>query len=575
MYIATVPNRNSPPAILLREGYREHGKVKTRTLANLSSLAPHTIEGLRRLLRGETLVNPTESLTVLRSLPHGHVAAVLGTLRRCGLEKLIATQRSRSRDLVVAMICSRILEGVSKLSTAQGLRSLTARTSLGEILGLQEAEEEELYQAMDWLLTRQDWIEAGLAKRHLREGALVLYDVSSTYMEGRCCPLATWGHSRDGKKDKQQIVFGLLCNGAGCPVSVEVFEGNTADSTTLRSQIQKVRTRFGIQRIVLVGDRGMITEARIREDLRGDEDLDWITALRGPAIKALAERRDLQPELYDDWALAEIGSPLYPGERLIVCKNPQLAADRKRTREELLAVAEKKLENIRQATLREKRPLKGEGRIGMLVGKTMDRCKMKKHFHLTISDSGFHYRRNTQSIEMEAALDGVYVIRTRVEPKRMSAEDVVSAYKGLSVVERAFRSMKTMDLKIRPIFHWTADRVRSHVFLCMLAYYVEWHMREALKPILFDDTQVAQMRTQRVTAVAPRKRSPSATQKAETKVSDTGIAVQSFRSLMKDLGTLTMNTMCAAGREEKFVLYASPTRVQAEVFKLLGVPIRV
>jgi transposase len=528
---------------------------------------------LRRLLRGETLVNPTESLTVLRSLPHGHVAAVLGTLRHCGLEKLIATQRSRVRDVVVAMICSRIIDGVSKLSTAQGLRSQTARNSLGEILGLEEAEEDELYQAMDWLLTRQNWIEAGLAKKHLRDGTLVLYDVSSTYMEGRCCPLATWGHSRDGKKDKQQIVFGLLCTAAGCPVSVEVFDGNTADSTTLRSQIQKVRTRFGIQRIVLVGDRGMITEARIREDLRDEADLDWITALRAPAIKVLVERRHLQPELYDEWALVEIRSPQYPGERLIVCKNPQLAGDRKRTREELLAVAEKKLEKIRQATIREKRPLKGEGRIGMLVGKTMDRCKMKKHFHITINDSGLHYSRDTESIEMEAALDGLYVIRTSVEPKRMSAEDVVSAYKGLSVVERAFRSMKTMDLKIRPIFHWTADRVRSHVFLCMLAYYVEWHMREALKPILFDDTQVAQMRKQRITAVAPRKRSPSATQKAETKATDTGIAVQSFRSLIKDLSTLTMNTLCAAEREKKFVLYASPTRVQAEVFKLLGVPI--
>ena len=573
MYIATVPNRNSPPAILLREGYREKGKVKTRTLANLSSLAPQTIEGLRRLLRGETLVNPTESLKVLRSLPHGHVAAVIGTLRRCGLEKLIATQRSRSRDLVLAMICSRVLDGVSKLSTAQGLRSQTARNSLGEILGLQEAEEDELYQAMDWLLTRQDWIEAGLAKKHLSDGTLVLYDVSSTYMEGRCCPLAKWGHNRDGKKDKQQIVFGLLCNAAGCPVSVEVFEGNTADSTTLHSQIQKVRTRFGIKRIVLVGDRGMITEARIREDLRSEADLQWITALRAPAIRQLAETRHLQPELYDDWALVEIHSPQDPGERLIVCKNPQLALDRRRTREELLAVAEKKLHKIREATVREKRPLKGQGRIGMLVGKTMDRCKMKKHFHITINELGLHYSRDTESMEKEAALDGLYVIRTSVEPTHMSAEDVVSAYKGLSVVERAFRSLKTMDLKIRPIFHWTADRVRSHVFLCMLAYYVEWHMREALKPILFDDTQVAQRRAQRITAVAPRKRSPSATQKADTKVTNTGIAVQSFRSLMKDLGTLTMNTMCATGREEKFVLYASPTRVQAEVFKLLGVPI--
>jgi transposase len=571
MYIATVPNRNSPPAILLREGYRENGKVKTRTLANLSSLAPQTIEGLRRLLRGETLVNPTETLTVLRSLPHGHVAAVLGTLRRCGLEKLIATQRSRSRDLVVAMICSRVIDGVSKLSTAQGLSSQTARNSLGEILRLEEVKEDELYQAMDWLLTRQDWIEAGLAKEHLSDGALVLYDVSSTYMEGHCCPLATWGHNRDGKKDKQQIVFGLLCNAGGCPVSVEVFEGNTSDSKTLLSQIQKVRTRFGIQRIILVGDRGMITEARIREDLKSEADLDWITALRAPAIKELAETRHLQPELYDDWALVEIRSPQYPGERLIVCKNPQLALDRKRTREELLAVAEKKLEKIRQATTREKRRLKGEGRIGMLVGKTMDRCKMKKHFHITINELGLQYSRDTESIEKEAALDGLYVIRTSVERKQMSAEDVVSSYKGLSVVERAFRSLKTVDLKIRPIFHWTADRVRSHVFLCMLAYYVEWHMREALKPILFDDTQVAQMRKQRITAVAPRKRSPSATQKADTKVTATGIPVQSFRSLVKDLSTLTMNKMCVAGQEEEFVLYSSPTRVQAEVFKLLGV----
>ena len=576
MYIATVPNRDSPPAILLRESFRLEGKVKTRTIANLSSLAAEKIEGLRRVLRGETLVNPLDTFQLHRSLPHGHVAAVLASLKKVALDSSIASKRSRERELVISMIVWRVIDPVSKLATAQGLRAETARSSLGEVLGIQDTDEDELYAAMDWLLDRQGWIEKQLAKRHLADGSLLLYDVTSSYFEGRCCALARLGHGRDGKKGKLQIVIGLVCNAEGCPVSVDVFEGNMSDPKTLRNQIRKVREQFGIQQIVLVGDRGMITEARIREELRGNEDLDWITALRAPAIKVLAENRRIQPELYDDWGIAEVRCDEYPGERLIVCKNPTLAVERARKREELLAATEKELEEVRRATQRKKRRLKGEGRIGLRVGKVINRRKMAKHFVTQINETSFEYKRNSESIATETALDGLYVIRTSLKTREMSAEDTVNSYKRLSVVERAFRCIKTGDLKVRPINHLLAERVRAHVFICMLAYYVEWHMREKLKPILFDDTDRLRMENQRVSAVAPRERSPAAEKKARDKRTQQGFSVQSFRTLLKDLGTLTKNWMSGKGESKSsFVLYATPTKLQAKVFDLLGASFRM
>ena len=576
MYIATVPNRNSPPAILLRESYRENGKVKSNTIANLSSLPAEKIEGFRRVLRGDVLVNPEEEFENTRSLPHGHVVAVLGTLKSIGLDTLIATKQSRQRDLATAMIVWRVIDPVSKLSTAQGLRGQTARSSLGGVLGIEDAEDDELYAAMDWLFTRQGWMEKQLAKRHLAEGSLVLYDVTSTCFEGRCCPLARLGHGRDGKKGKLQIVIGLVCNQEGCPVAVDVFEGNTGDPKTVRSQIKKVREKFGIRRIVLVGDRGMITEARIREDLKEDKDLDWVTALRAPAIKELAENKRITPELYDDWGLAEVSCEEYPGERLIVCKNPLLAVERARKREDLLCATEKNLELIKQATQRTKRPLRGAGKIGLRAGKVINQYKMAKHFMTQIGETGFSYGRKEESIAEESALDGIYVIRTSVSKQQMSAQDAVSSYKRLSVVERAFRCIKTVDLKIRPINHRLAQRVRSHVFICMLAYYVEWHMKGKLKPLLFDDTDAQFMEEQRISAVAPRERSPKAKGKAERKSTEQGLSVQSFRTLLKDLGTLTKNWMTTKSDSTiSFELYTNPTPLQAKVFELLGVSVRM
>ncbi|OHD67267.1 MAG: tail length tape measure protein [Spirochaetes bacterium RBG_13_68_11] len=576
MYIATVPNRNSPPAILLRESYRENGKVKSNTIANLSSLPAEKIEGFRRVLRGDVLLSPEEEFENTRSLPHGHVAAVLGTLKSIGLDTLIATKQSRQRDLATAMIVWRVIDPVSKLSTAQGLRGETARSSLGGVLGIEDVEDDELYATMDWLFTRQGWMEKQLAKRHLADGSLVLYDVTSTYFEGRCCPLARLGHGRDGKKGKLQIVIGLVCNQQGCPVSVEVFEGNTGDPKTVRGQIQKVREKFGIRRIVLVGDRGMITEARIREDLKTDKDLDWVTALRAPAIKELAENKRITPELYDDWGLAEVNCEEYPGERLIVCKNPLLAVERARKRKDLLGATEKNLEEIKQATQREKQPLTGAANIGVRVGKVINHYKMAKHFVTEIGETGFSYRRKEESIAEEGALDGIYVIRTSVSKEQMSAEDAVSSYKRLSVVERAFRCIKTVDLKIRPINHRLAERVRSHVFICMLAYYVEWHMRGKLKTVLFDDTDVQRMEKERISAVAPRERSPKAKRKANSKSMEQGLPAQSFRTLLKDLGTLTKNWMATKSDARiGFVLYTNPTPLQAKVFELLGVSVRM
>ena len=570
MYIERVPNRNSPPAVLLRESYREHGRVKKRTLANLSHLPHTTIEQLRRVLRGETLVAPEQAFTIVRSRPHGHVAAVLGTLQKLGLQRLLATRRSPERDRAVALIASRVLAPDSKLATARQLDRDSATSTLGARLALEAVEAQDLYAAMDWLGDRQDQVEKALAKKYLHDGTLVLYDVSSSYLEGRCCPLGAIGHSRDGKKGKLQIVFGLLCNAAGCPVAVEVYEGNTGDPTTLRDQIEKVRTRFGLERVVFVGDRGLLTSARIREELAPVPGLDWISALRSESIRKLAEG-PLQRSLFDQADLAEIEHPDFPGERLIACLNPLLAAERARKREDLLQATERELEKVCAATRRQKRPLRGKDQIGLRVGKVLGRFKMAKHFVIEITETRFTYRRKHEAIAAEASLDGIYVLRTSVPQDVLGTEDAVRAYKDLAKVERAFRCMKTVDLHVRPIHHRLEQRVRAHVFLCMLAYYVEWHMRQAWAPLLFAEDDPEDAARRRGSPVKPARRSASAEAKALEKKTPRGETVHRFRGLLDHLATLTQNTIQLEGDLPSFDQLSAPTPLQQRAFDLLGV----
>ena len=572
MYIESVPNRNSPPAILLRESFREHGKVRKRTLANLSKWPSTLVKGLKILLKGGRAVARLEdAFHIARSLPHGHVAAVLGTLKKLRLDRSIAGTASPERQRVIALIAARILDPGSKLATARGLAQATARDSLAETLGIGDTDENDLYAAMDWLLDRQDAIERRLAKRHLADGALVLYDLTSSYLEGRRCPLAKRGHSRDGKRGKLQIEFGLLCDREGCPVAVEVFDGNTADPMTVGTQIDKLRHRFGLHRVVLVGDRGMLTEARIREDVK-PAGLDWISALRSSAIRELVESGAVQMSLFDETDLIEIRSKAYPGERLMVCRNPLLAAERARKRKDLLQATERLLEPIAAATTREKRRLAGKDKIGLRVGKSIGKYKMAKHFELDIADHSFGYRRNASSIAREAALDGLYIVRTSLTAAELDAEGTVRAYKRLATVERAFRSLKTVDLKVRPIFHHAANRVRAHVFLCMLAYYVEWHMRQRLKPLLFDDDDAAAAEAARPSIVAPAAVSESAREKARSKRTADGLPVHSFRTLLGDLATVAKNRVVPKlPGSEPFETITRPTKLQRQALALLGV----
>ena len=571
MYIESVPNRSSPPAVLLRESYRDGGRVKKRTLANLSKLPATAIEALRRILRGERLVHPDDAFTCVRSRPHGHVAAVLGTLKRLGLHSLLARGTSRVRDLVVALIVARVIDAQSKLATARALTPESAVSTLGDLLNLGQVDPLELYAAMDWLVERQAAIEQRLAKRHLPEHTLVLYDLTSSYVEGTHCELARRGHSRDRKKGTLQIVFGLLCTAKGCPVAVEVFEGSTSDPLTVARQVDKLRSRFGLQRVVLVGDRGMLTAARIREDLASVDGLRWITTLRAPTIRKLVAAGTVTPSLFDERDLAEVTSNEFPGERLIVCRNPLLAAERHRKRNELLASTEKELEPIVAATRRPNDPLRGAADIGMRVGKVINRYKVAKHFVTAITDESFAFHRDEAGIADEQQLDGIYIVRSNVEPEQFDAAQTVRAYKDLSKVERAFRSLKSVDLKVRPIYHRRADRVRAHVLLCMLAYYVEWHMRQDLAPLLFDDHDPAAAERQRSSVVRKAKRSPAARAKAARKRTAEDLPVHSFRTLLTDLGTLTANTMRVADSDATFMLLTEPTPVQQRCFELLGV----
>ncbi|MCH8146426.1 MAG: IS1634 family transposase [Planctomycetes bacterium] len=555
----------------MRRSYRKNGKVKHQTLGNLSHLPPDLIDTIRRRLRGQP---PDEGgqWDIVRTLPHGHVAAVLGSLRGLGVDKILASRPSRERDLAIGMIVARVISPGSKLATARAFKSETAGTSLSLELGIEDVHERELYGALDWLGKRQPRIETKLARRHLADGTLVLYDVSGSYYTGRCSGLVDYGYNRDGKRGVPQIVYGLLCNADGCPIAVEVFQGNTADPKTLGAQIKKVRRRFGIQRVVFVGDRGMITSKRIDQELRDVDGLDWITALRADNIKKLASQKVIEPSLFDDRDLVTVHSPDYPGERLIVCRNPLLADERARKRDELLVATEKVLDQIVAATTREKRRLRGQDKIGLRVGKIVNRFKVGKHFVLDIGEERFSYRRDENKIAQETALDGLYVIRTSVASETMGSEDVVRAYKDLAKVERAFRCFKTMDLKIRPIYHWLDDRIGTHVFLCMMAYYVEWHMRKKLAPILFDDHERAEAERDRKSIVAPAPRSKVAARKDQRKRTDDDEPVHSFRTLLEDLGTLAKNRARIRGSSQAFYVLTQPTVLQARALDLLGVP---
>src|SRR5499425_1147752 len=579
MFIDTIPNRTSPPAILLRESYREGGKVKKRTLANLSQLPKALIDGIASLIAGGKVAAPEagkpgdHGFEIVRSLPHGHVAAVGAMIRKLGLGRTLQGRTQverRVRDLIEAMIIHRIIAPGSKLAFHRALAPETATSSLALSVGLTEVAECEVYAALDWLIEQQPRIEAALASKHLVDGTLVLYDVSSSYMEGRCCPLAKYGHTRDHRPDRPQIVYGLLCATDGTPVAVEVFEGDTADPKTIKDQIEKLRRRFRLSHVAMVGDRGMITSARIAEELK-PAGLDWISCLRAPQIAALAEDQGpLQMSLFDERDLAEITSPDFPGERLIACRNPALAAERARKREALLQATERKLERIAAAVA--KKPSKHKAAaIGLAVGAVINKHKVKKHFALEIADGRFAFRRLEDEIAAEARLDGIYVVRTSLPAKTIGAVQAVAAYKSLALVERAFRTLKGVDMQVRPIHHWLSTRVKAHVFLCMLAYYIEHHMRVALAPLLFADHEPE--KRERASIVRPAEPSQAAKRKITRRQSVDGTPIMAWHDLIANLGTLTINEVrLPIVERQTFHMLTRPTALQEQIYALLGMP---
>ena len=573
MYIETIPNRSSPPAILLREGYRENGKVVKRTLANLSGWDPQLVEHFRVLLKGGVAVESASSLlTIERSLPHGHVAAVLGAARGSGAAIWFGSAPKELQPLLLAMLVARVIAPASKLATHRLLHEDTASCSLGRVLGVGQCSADELYRGLDWLHEAQPAIERRLARQHLAGATLVLYDLTSTWMTGRCCELAAYGHSRDGKRDDPQIVFGLVCTAQGCPIAVEVFKGNTADPATVAPQVAKLKARFGIEHLAWVGDRGMLTSARIEQVLK-PEGMDWVSSLRAPQIAQLAaEHGPFQPSLFDERNLLELTSQHFPGERLVVCRNPLLAEERARKRGELLVATELDLAKIAAATQRTRNPLRGEQAIALRVGRVIGRFHMAKHFVLSITHTTLAWQRKTESIAAEAALDGLYVIRTSVPTAQLDAAAAVAAYKSLAHVERAFRSIKTIDLHVRPVFHYSAERVRAHVFLCMLAYYVEWHMRERLKSMLFDDEHLEEVSAGRASPVVKAVRSEHAKAKDASKRADDGLPLHSLRTLLQDLSTLTYNiARTGANPDATIVITSRLTPIQNKAFKLLAI----
>jgi len=563
MHIHTIPNRGSRPTILLRESYREGKKVKKRTLANLSKLPIDRVNLLRRVLKGEQLL-PIDSLfDVSASQHHGHVQAVRMAMRRLHFEDLIATRHTRERDLVVAMVAARILQPESKLATTRWWGA----TTLADDLHVEDATEDDLYQAMDWLLKRQGRIEKKLAARHLKEGGLVLYDLSSSYFEGEACPLAARGHNRDGKKGKLQVNYGLLTDSRGCPVSVAVHSGDTGDPTTLMSQVKKVKEQFKVNDLVLVGDRGMISQKQI-DKLKGIKDIDWITALRSGQIRKLMEDGTIKMSLFDERNLFEFTHPNFPLERLVVCRNPLMAQRRTRTRISLIAATVKELEKVKGMVARGK--LKAKDKIGVRVGRVVNKYKVAKHFELKISKGRFSYSLLEEKVAAEAALDGLYVIRTSLSKERMDEADVVRSYKQLSNVEQAFRSFKGIDLKVRPIYHHLEDRVRAHIFLCMLAYYVEWHMKEAWRELLFSDEDRGAKKTR--DPVAPAKRSAKALKKVHGKTLADGTKAHSFHTLLTALSTIVKNTCHRKGGEPdepSFTMATTPNAKQKRALDLI------
>ncbi len=574
MYIEIVPNRKSRPAILLREGKRRGKKTQKRTLANLTHWPQQRIESLRLLLAGVTMVPAEQDRVNEGSRPHGHVEAVLGTIRRLGLDGLIASRRSRQRDLVVALVAERILHPCSKLATTR----LWHTSTLAEELDVTDAEVEEVYAALDWLMARQKRIERKLARRHLREGGQALYDVSSSYYEGRTCPLARLGKEREGKKGLPVIVYGVMTNEEGCPVAVDVYPGDVGDPTTVPDQVDKLRKDFGLERIVLIGDRGMLTEVQIK-NLKAYPQLGWISALRTEGIRKLVDGGTLQMSLFDEQNLAEIASPAFPGERLVVCYNPLLAEDRRRTRTELVEATETELRRIEAEVKRRTKTPLDAGEIGVKVGRAINRFKVAKHFDLTIEDNRFEWARKEDHIAREAALDGIYVIRTSEPTERLSAADVVRSYKGLAQVEQAFRTLKGIDLRVRPIYLRVPDHVRAHIFLCLLAYYVEYHMRKALAPLLFDDEELDEDRKTR-DPVAPARPSKSAQRKKTIQRTADGLPVHSFHTLLQALATRSRNyyrmeiEAKPIGPGENMILryheYTEPDPLQTKALDLLG-----
>ena len=548
---------------LLRRSYREEGKVKNETLGNLSHLPESLIEIIRRSLQGETYVPLDQALEVISSRPHGHVHAVALAMERLGLASLLGSKASRERELVLAMVAARVVAPQTKLATTRWWHTST----LAADFGVSDANEDDLYAAMDWLWARQEAIQKRLAARHLREGGLVLYDLSSSYFEGSSCPLARLGHNRDGKKGLLQVNYGLLTDARGCPVAVSVHEGNVADSATLLPEVQRLRECFGVEQLVMIGDRGMISSKAIAE-LREMPGIDWITALKNVSIRSLVEQGQLQLGLFDERNLIEIASPQYPGERLVACRNPQLAALRAHKREDLLAATEKDLAAIKERVSAGR--LKGADAIGLRVGKIVNKYKVAKHFELRITDASFSFLRKHEAILAEAALDGIYIIRTSVEATRMAAADCVRNYKALANVERAFRSLKTVDLKVRPIHHRTADRVRAHILLCMLAYYVEWHMREAWRELMFADTDQAAKATR--DPVAPAQRSQPALEKLARRTMADGTPIHSFSTLMAELGGVVRNTCrtpAAGTHDPTFDIVTTPNPTQRHALDLI------
>ncbi len=563
MHIDIVPNRDSRPTFLLRESYRDGPRVRKRTLANLSALSAAQIEAIRAVLRGEPLRPAGELFEAIRSLPHGHVQAVSVAMQRLGFGQLLSARAQPERDLVCAMVAARILAPHTKLATTRWWHT----TTLAADFGVAAASEDDLYAAMDWLLQRQGTIQKKLAARHLSAGSLVLYDLSSSYFEGTTCPLAKLGYSRDRRRGTLQVNYGLLTDVRGCPVAVSVHEGNTADSQTFLPEVQRLRTEFGIERMVMVGDRGMIAQKAI-DAMRDTDGIGWITALKSVSIRALIEQGQLQLGLFDERNLLELSSPDYPGERLVACRNPELAKLRAHKREELLCATEKSLEKIKARVVAGK--LIGQDKIGVRVGQVNNQYKVAKHFALTIGETAFSYQRKHDSVAAEAALDGLYLIRTSVSATQMDAAECVRNYKALANVERAFRTLKTIDLKVRPIHHRTADRVRAHIFLCMLAYYVEWHMREAWRELMFADTEQQAKATR--DPVAPAKRSKAALAKAARHTLDDGTSAHSFRTLLEELGTVVRNTCRTRGSSDDapcFEIVTTTNPKQARATRLL------